>query len=554
MGIDTKIHQKNNISLSILHESCICSTFIEPHSCEAKRAKRETEQPSTYFNEVEPGKSQAEKIFLPYNRNLLTNSPDMSSLLHSKSSYMLDYGLDDKSTLIKSSELEEELNNVSAIQNFGDQTERKINQYESERHINTANKAFQHPKITCPSYLNPFIYPVQHIVKTSDHIHEQSANKKPQNNNLASDETYFNQRESLNLFGEEDIYKFAGIPDCNEWSHEQEYFSWETIDENKDVIKRENSNEIYNESNILGGSELALLSDCSSMNDFFRLEQITLPEVSMDIDKNIEHTLETEDRDDMVHVELNMNSSSLLKKHKYSKLSMKKGINSEDKVSSEENLLLTLESITLLILKNIKKRVVKLNLFKNTDSDGIEHSFLDTSQHFKSLKVKFPPKLDQNMFFLLALYSGNVRLDSNIGKTALIVPMKFRSIHQYDQFTDDLPRSISKYNNFIIIHINLFFSRYRRGIYRTKTKYEIRLTLEPKNDYMLLLKNNFLIVHAKQKLILSVCGIIDDKIFFKISKAPKRKSLYAILKNSTLISKSEWNEQAASPSQQNENS
>lgn len=140
-----------------------------------------------------------------------------------------------------------------------------------------------------------------------------------------------------------------------------------------------------------------------------------------------------------------------------------------------------------------------------------------------------------NELFLFGLYEGSPIAKGNRGRIAIIMPMEYQGISQHNRYYQPKSNLIVKYEGYYVLDFELIFTKTSIESFDKKQGFQGELVLPFKKIYIVFLKENFTIMHAGQKLMVSLCNIKNGRLLFSIFKAQNDTKMYLCLQNSGFI-------------------
>lgn len=202
-----------------------------------------------------------------------------------------------------------------------------------------------------------------------------------------------------------------------------------------------------------------------------------------------------------------------------------------------QDLSLNIEAIELLHRKQLDSYVVMLRVYVKKDFEG---KLSNVSEQVETLKNYpehlIPDKLSKDMIFVFVLYDKNMKTINLFGKTAMMMPMVFNDVYQYNSLIDPSSDFIVRFREYFIINFQTSMSPvYFEMSHFEKTCYKCELCLPNEEKYTGFLKEEFIVHHMGQILLVKFIHKKKEKIYFMMQQMLNDRTLDSWLPKSTFI-------------------
>lgn len=210
-------------------------------------------------------------------------------------------------------------------------------------------------------------------------------------------------------------------------------------------------------------------------------------------------------------------------------------------LTAEKSFLGDLKS-TIIIMEGLLNKdrhlTIYLLFFKDLiQDDGQKINVFNTGKKISSFYDFWDTKEFKECFFIFCLYSNHPTKKYSAGKTAILMPMIYRDISQYDSNINLNHGPIIKLENYLQINFILYIKETSSIEHHQKFKCRGELHLPDREIYRTSLKTKIFMEHANQKILVHFISIKSKKICFTFFEAKENKELEKDLLKSVFISK-----------------
>lgn len=213
---------------------------------------------------------------------------------------------------------------------------------------------------------------------------------------------------------------------------------------------------------------------------------------------------------------------------------------SEVGFSAHENLILTIEVLKELQMKNKDYSLVLLEFIEEKDLDNGTNMFLRNLEYLNEYPENIPLVEGDTTFFLLGIYLNDPQYNENLCRSSIIMPIFYGNHPQYNHRCSRVDSEmIIKCKGYFILNPVLNFTYFPHESLQKEKRLRVELIFPQEKDSTFFLKNPFIIYHFGQKLKVISTAVEKDKPSFNICRSPETYESDLCLKRTKLVPESE---------------
>lgn len=208
----------------------------------------------------------------------------------------------------------------------------------------------------------------------------------------------------------------------------------------------------------------------------------------------------------------------------------------------QRRLSLGIETMMLLHRKHLDSQVIILTVRSTMNDDRKKINICERLQNIRRYLEQYDSKkVPNDMIFLFALYVKKFKISNSIGTTAMMMPMIINDRYQYNSSITPSSYFIVKFSKYFIINFKIITYQLTKKSNSEKTCYECELYLPDEENYTTFLKEDFIVYHMDQTLLVEFTHEIDGNLYFTMHQMLNDEVLISWLPKYTFISSSDRN-------------